>query len=135
METNSEGENQNRGTSGGNNNIGNSNEGQSKPKRQMKTPFQLEALEKAYACPCTSFLMLLLFFFWAYGCSDWLLLQFCDFLCFFFFSLFFFPFVLFVFLCICYCMQMLIFCSFTVCMCLFILLNFCEVNEFCCLYG
>lgn len=62
METNSEGENQNRGTSGGNNNIGNSNEGQSKPKRQMKTPFQLEALEKAYACPCTSFLMLLLFF-------------------------------------------------------------------------
>ncbi|KAF7803410.1 homeobox-DDT domain protein RLT1 [Senna tora] len=27
----------------------NSNEGQSKPKRQMKTPFQLESLEKAYA--------------------------------------------------------------------------------------
>lgn len=26
------------------------NEGQSKPKRQMKTPFQLETLEKAYAC-------------------------------------------------------------------------------------
>lgn len=37
-----------------NNNNGNklnsSNEGQSKPKRQMKTPFQLETLEKAYAC-------------------------------------------------------------------------------------
>ncbi|XP_061341547.1 homeobox-DDT domain protein RLT1 isoform X2 [Gastrolobium bilobum] len=29
--------------------IVNSNEGQSKPKRQMKTPFQLETLEKAYA--------------------------------------------------------------------------------------
>ncbi|KAK7400624.1 hypothetical protein VNO78_11847 [Psophocarpus tetragonolobus] len=29
--------------------IMNSNEGQSKPKRQMKTPFQLETLEKAYA--------------------------------------------------------------------------------------
>ncbi|KAJ9136123.1 hypothetical protein P3X46_033231 [Hevea brasiliensis] len=48
MESNSEGENQNRGSSA-NNNIGNSNEGHSRPKRQMKTPFQLEALEKAYA--------------------------------------------------------------------------------------
>lgn len=38
--------------------IVNSNEGQSKPKRQMKTPFQLETLEKAYA---GSFLALLLF--------------------------------------------------------------------------
>lgn len=27
-----------------------SNDGQSKPKRQMKTPFQLATLEKAYAC-------------------------------------------------------------------------------------
>ncbi|KAK7302837.1 hypothetical protein RJT34_13734 [Clitoria ternatea] len=32
-----------------NNKIVNSSEGQSKPKRQMKTPFQLETLEKAYA--------------------------------------------------------------------------------------
>ncbi|KAK7412388.1 hypothetical protein VNO78_03844 [Psophocarpus tetragonolobus] len=32
-----------------NSKIGNSSEGQSKPKRQMKTPFQLETLEKAYA--------------------------------------------------------------------------------------
>ncbi|KAI4296809.1 hypothetical protein L6164_036732 [Bauhinia variegata] len=41
-----ENNNENNGSSG---KIGNSNEGQSKPKRQMKTPFQLEALEKAYA--------------------------------------------------------------------------------------
>ncbi|XP_075664015.1 homeobox-DDT domain protein RLT1 isoform X2 [Castanea sativa] len=32
-----------------NNNNNNSSEGQSKPKRQMKTPFQLETLEKAYS--------------------------------------------------------------------------------------
>ncbi|QCD76795.1 hypothetical protein DEO72_LG1g416 [Vigna unguiculata] len=32
-----------------NSKFGNSSEGQSKPKRQMKTPFQLETLEKAYA--------------------------------------------------------------------------------------
>ena len=32
-----------------NSKIGNSSEGLSKPKRQMKTPFQLETLEKAYA--------------------------------------------------------------------------------------
>ncbi|GAU32463.1 hypothetical protein TSUD_64130 [Trifolium subterraneum] len=34
---------------GSNSKIAVSNEGQSKPKRQMKTPFQLETLEKAYA--------------------------------------------------------------------------------------
>ncbi|XP_061344571.1 homeobox-DDT domain protein RLT1-like isoform X3 [Gastrolobium bilobum] len=34
---------------GSNSKIANSNEGQSKPKRQMKTPFQLQNLEKAYA--------------------------------------------------------------------------------------
>ncbi|KAG4383911.1 hypothetical protein AAZX31_13G159500 [Glycine max] len=38
--------NNNNGSSG---KIVNCNEGQSKPKRQMKTPFQLETLEKAYA--------------------------------------------------------------------------------------
>ncbi|WCJ27093.1 Homeobox-DDT domain protein RLT1 [Euphorbia peplus] len=48
MDANSEGEreNQSKGSKGL---AGNSNEGQSKPKRQMKTPYQLEALEKAYA--------------------------------------------------------------------------------------
>ncbi|XP_024031045.1 homeobox-DDT domain protein RLT1 isoform X2 [Morus notabilis] len=61
MEGVSEGENQNNNDSSNNNhnhtpnnNNGgskgnNSNEGHSKPKRQMKTPFQLETLEKAYA--------------------------------------------------------------------------------------
>ncbi|KAJ4830577.1 hypothetical protein Tsubulata_017033 [Turnera subulata] len=43
MEANSEGEKAN------NKNMSNSNEGSSKPKRQMKTPYQLETLEKAYA--------------------------------------------------------------------------------------
>lgn len=38
------------GGGGDNSKLGNSSEGQSKPKRQMKTPFQLENLEKAYAC-------------------------------------------------------------------------------------
>lgn len=33
--------------------IGESNEGPSKAKRQLKTPFQLETLEKAYASMCT----------------------------------------------------------------------------------
>ncbi|KAL9355438.1 hypothetical protein Peur_053408 [Populus x canadensis] len=45
MEANSDEEQHNRSK----NNVGSSNEGQSKPKRQMKTPFQLETLEKAYA--------------------------------------------------------------------------------------
>ncbi|PON60635.1 Octamer-binding transcription factor [Trema orientale] len=53
MEAVSEEENQNKidnsNTNNGNNKINSSNEGQSKPKRQMKTPFQLETLEKAYA--------------------------------------------------------------------------------------
>lgn len=40
----------NDNNTGSNSKIVNSNEGQSKPKRQMKTPFQLETLEKAYAC-------------------------------------------------------------------------------------
>lgn len=40
----------NDNNNGSNSKTVNSNEGQSKPKRQMKTPFQLEALEKAYAC-------------------------------------------------------------------------------------
>ncbi|KAL1335880.1 hypothetical protein HN51_030325 [Arachis hypogaea] len=43
------GDNSNENNNGSNSKIGNSNEGQSKPKRQMKTPFQLETLEKAYA--------------------------------------------------------------------------------------
>lgn len=43
-------ENNNNNTNhGSSSKIVNSNEGQSKPKRQMKTPFQLETLEKAYA--------------------------------------------------------------------------------------
>ncbi|KAL5575360.1 hypothetical protein UlMin_017059 [Ulmus minor] len=46
MEGTSEGETPNKNND---NKINNSNEGQSKPKRQMKTPFQLETLEKAYA--------------------------------------------------------------------------------------
>jgi hypothetical protein len=50
MEANSDEEQHNRSK----NNVGSSNEGQSKPKRQMKTPFQLETLEKAYASPYTS---------------------------------------------------------------------------------
>ncbi|KAJ6999886.1 homeobox-DDT domain protein RLT1 isoform X1 [Populus alba x Populus x berolinensis] len=45
MEANSDEEQHNRSK----NNVVSSNEGQSKPKRQMKTPFQLETLEKAYA--------------------------------------------------------------------------------------
>eukprot|EP00258_Populus_trichocarpa_P020970 XP_024436989.1 homeobox-DDT domain protein RLT1 isoform X1 [Populus trichocarpa] len=44
-EANSEGENHSKSKS----NAMNSNEGQSKPKRQMKTPFQLQTLENAYA--------------------------------------------------------------------------------------
>ncbi|XP_012449710.1 homeobox-DDT domain protein RLT1 isoform X1 [Gossypium raimondii] len=47
MEAGSEGENNQ--ISNPNKNISSSNEGNAKPKRQMKTPFQLEALEKAYA--------------------------------------------------------------------------------------
>lgn len=38
-----------------------STEGQSKPKRQMKTPFQLETLEKAYACKFFNFINWVLF--------------------------------------------------------------------------
>lgn len=44
-------DNNNNNNNGSNNSkIVNSSDGQSKPKRQMKTPFQLETLEKAYAC-------------------------------------------------------------------------------------
>ncbi|XP_047163549.1 homeobox-DDT domain protein RLT1 [Vigna umbellata] len=46
-EENSNDDNNNNNES--NSKFGNSSEGQSKPKRQMKTPFQLETLEKAYA--------------------------------------------------------------------------------------
>ncbi|XP_019423523.1 PREDICTED: homeobox-DDT domain protein RLT1-like isoform X3 [Lupinus angustifolius] len=42
-------ENSNENNNGSHSKFANSNEGQSKPKRQMKTPFQLETLEKAYA--------------------------------------------------------------------------------------
>lgn len=45
-------ENRNEGS---NSKIANSNDGQGKPKRQMKTPFQLETLEKAYACSFFNF--------------------------------------------------------------------------------
>ncbi|PRQ29011.1 putative transcription factor & chromatin remodeling DDT family [Rosa chinensis] len=44
----SEGDNQNRNPENSNSKLNNSGEG-GKPKRQMKTPFQLETLEKAYA--------------------------------------------------------------------------------------
>ncbi|CAL8146684.1 unnamed protein product [Prunus armeniaca] len=51
MEGASEGENPTKNHENNNSNgkFNNSSEGQSKPKRQMKTPFQLETLEKAYA--------------------------------------------------------------------------------------
>lgn len=48
----SDGENHNQNNDNINK-ISNSSEGLSKPKRQMKTPFQLETLEKAYACSST----------------------------------------------------------------------------------
>ncbi|CAJ1961770.1 unnamed protein product [Sphenostylis stenocarpa] len=44
-----ENSNDNNNNNESNSKFGNSSEGQSKPKRQMKTPFQLETLEKAYA--------------------------------------------------------------------------------------
>ncbi|KAK7246453.1 hypothetical protein RIF29_41321 [Crotalaria pallida] len=44
-----EGDYSNENHNGSNSKVANSNEGQSRPKRQMKTPFQLETLEKAYA--------------------------------------------------------------------------------------
>ncbi|KAK2393589.1 homeobox-DDT domain protein RLT1 [Trifolium repens] len=46
---NSNENNNNNNNNGNNSKIMSSSEGQSKPKRQMKTPFQLEMLEKAYA--------------------------------------------------------------------------------------
>ncbi|KAK7327836.1 hypothetical protein VNO77_21929 [Canavalia gladiata] len=45
---NSNDNNDNTNNNGSSSKIVNSSEGQSKPKRQMKTPFQLETLEKAY---------------------------------------------------------------------------------------
>jgi hypothetical protein len=57
-EANSDGENHSKSKS----NAMNSNEGQSKPKRQMKTPFQLQTLENAYASLCTSSLSLSMFY-------------------------------------------------------------------------
>lgn len=72
MEVASEGDNQNKNDNSNTNNnnnyqtpnnkVNNSNEGQSKPKRQMKTPFQLETLEKAYACMYNSFFSFFFFF-------------------------------------------------------------------------
>ena len=55
-------DNSNDNNNGSNSKVANSNEGQSKPKRQMKTPFQLETLEKAYACSFLTLQPLLLFF-------------------------------------------------------------------------
>ncbi|XP_019424713.1 PREDICTED: homeobox-DDT domain protein RLT1-like [Lupinus angustifolius] len=46
---NEESGNSSENNNGSNSKIANSNEGQSRTKRQMKTPFQLEMLEKAYA--------------------------------------------------------------------------------------
>lgn len=64
MEAVSEGEDRNQSNDHNNNNsnskFGNSSEGQSKPKRQMKTPFQLETLEKAYA---STYRLLFIFLF------------------------------------------------------------------------
>lgn len=51
--------NSNENNNGSSSKIANSNEGQSKPKRQMKTPFQLEMLEKAYSSLLTLSLVLL----------------------------------------------------------------------------
>lgn len=64
MDADSDAEIQNRSNESRRNVNNPSNEGQqSKPKRQMKTPFQLETLEKAYACPYTSLLFLYIFYF------------------------------------------------------------------------
>ena len=48
MEPGSEGENNE--IKNPSKNVSSSNEGNVKPKRKMKTPYQLEALEKAFAC-------------------------------------------------------------------------------------
>ena len=45
------------------NKISNSSEGLSRPKRQMKTPFQLETLEKAFACSFTNLSSSFFYFF------------------------------------------------------------------------
>jgi hypothetical protein len=70
MEAASEGEDRNQSNDHNNNNsnskFGNSSEGQSKPKRQMKTPFQLESLEKAYAS--TYRLLFVLFIYILFFC-------------------------------------------------------------------
>jgi len=57
-------DNNNNNNNESNSKIGNSSEGLSKPKRQMKTPFQLETLEKAYAGLLSlTFFYFILFFF------------------------------------------------------------------------
>ena len=63
-EENSNDNNNNNNNNESNSKIGNSSEGLSKPKRQMKTPFQLETLEKAYAglLSLTFFLFYFIFF-------------------------------------------------------------------------
>jgi len=45
------------------NKISNSSEGLSRPRRQMKTPFQLETLEKAFACSFTNLSSCFFYFF------------------------------------------------------------------------
>jgi hypothetical protein len=60
---NSNENNNNNNNNGSNSKIMSSSEGQSKPKRQMKTPFQLEMLEKAYACMFITFSLFLFFKF------------------------------------------------------------------------
>ena len=63
-ENNNNNNNNNNSNSNGKiNNNNNSSEGQSKPKRQMKTPFQLETLEKAYSSAYKFWIFLPLFGF------------------------------------------------------------------------
>lgn len=57
---------------GENSKIMSSSEGQSKPKRQMKTPFQLETLEKAYA---SKFIKAFPFFVLQFSVSIFVLLE------------------------------------------------------------
>lgn len=65
-----ENSNENFNNNESNSKIMSSSEGQSKPKRQMKTPFQLEALEKAYACSFHYFLLFNFEFFFWFGFDD-----------------------------------------------------------------
>lgn len=73
MEVDSDAENQNKSNESKkfvSNNNNHSNEGQQgKPKRQMKTPFQLETLEKAYACSYKYLPFLVVFSSIFFGCD------------------------------------------------------------------